>query len=192
MRNKRIAVTVATLSAIVVVAVGGTMAYLSSETNTLENKFTPGEDVEITLAEPSWDESKAKITPGSSIDKDPTVTVKKETEACYVRLKVVIPKKLSGIMEALEINSKFTLDTSRTVVEADSTTYYYNFNDIVDADATDIELPALFTKVAIKKSAKYEEYKDFTAVDLHIDVTGQAVQAENFTDANAAWNGFEE
>lgn len=191
MRNKKFTVTAAVVATVVLV-IGGTMAYLSSVTDTLENKFTPGEDVIITLAEPSWDEAKAKITPGSSIDKDPTVTVKKETEACYVRLKVVIPNKLASIMEPLEINQNFTLDASRTVVGTVNTTYYYNYSKIVDADGTDIELPALFTKVVIKKSAKYEEYKNFKSEDLHIDVTGQAVQAENFPNANAAWNSFEE
>ncbi|RDU25163.1 SipW-dependent-type signal peptide-containing protein [Anaerosacchariphilus polymeriproducens] len=192
MKNKKLTVTAAALAATVVIALGGTLAYLSSVTNTLENKFTPGQDVKITIEEPSWDETKAKITPGADFDKDPTVIVKKETEACYVRVKVVIPNKLASIMEPLVINDKFTLDSTRTAVGSNATTYYYNYNEIVDADGTDIKLPALFTKVSIKKSAKYEDYKDFKTEDLHIDVTGQAVQSEGFVDANAAWNGFEE
>lgn len=192
MKNKKLAVTMATIAATAVLALGGTMAYLSSVTDTLENKFTPGEDVKVKIVEPSWDESKARITPGAVFDKDPTVIVEKQTEACYVRVKVVIPNKLAGIMEPLVISDKFTLDTTRTVVTNDKTTYYYNYNEIVDADGTDINLPALFTKVTIKKSAKYEEYKDFTTADLHIDVTGQAVQSAGFANANAAWNGFEE
>lgn len=192
MKNKKITVTVVALTATILIALGGTLAYLSSETNTLENKFTPGQDVKITIEEPCWDETKAKITPGADIAKNPTVIVKKQTEACYVRVKVVIPNKLASIMEPLVINKKFTLDANRTTVGSNSTTYYYNYNEIVDADDTDIKLPALFTKVSIKKSAKYEDYKDLKAEDLHIDVTGQAVQSEGFADANAAWNGFEE
>lgn len=192
MKNKKLAVTMAAVAATVILALGGTMAYLTSVTDTLENKFTPGDDVKVKIVEPSWDETKAKITPGAVFDKDPTVIVEKQTEACYVRVKVVIPNKLASIMEPLVINDKFTLDTTRTAVGTDTTTYYYNYNEIVDADGSDINLPALFTKVTIKKSANYNEYKNFTAADLHIDVTGQAVQSAGFANADAAWKGFEE
>ena len=64
--------------------VGGTIAYLVDKTDPVVNTFTTS-DVDITLGETTTD---YKMVPGATIKKDPTVTVKAGSEACYVFVKV--------------------------------------------------------------------------------------------------------
>lgn len=84
-------------------SVAGTMAYLTFQTNVVENTFTIGK-VEIKLDEAVVDQetgaattgrtedgnTAVRLIPGRSITKDPTVTVLKDSEACYVRVKVTV------------------------------------------------------------------------------------------------------
>lgn len=90
-----------TLCAVLLVAASvlGTMAYLTSEDKVV-NTFTVGK-VKITLDEAKVDvngvavtpaarveENSYKLMPGHTYTKDPTVTVLKDSEESYVRLKV--------------------------------------------------------------------------------------------------------
>ena len=84
-------------------SVAGTVAYLTS-TDTVTNTFTIGK-VEIKLDEAVVDSESGekvgdsrtedgntavRLIPGRSITKDPTVTVLKDSEDCYVRVKVTV------------------------------------------------------------------------------------------------------
>lgn len=77
-----------TLLALVLVfgcAVGGTFAWLTAKSGPVENTFTYG-DINIDLKEekgPSF-----KIVPGVDIEKDPKVTVKAGSEACWLFVEV--------------------------------------------------------------------------------------------------------
>ena len=97
------------------IAVGATVAYLQDKTDVAENTFTVG-NVHIRLDEAVVDEDgKAtddrtesgnkdivegtdgskygyKLYPGLSYDKDPTVTVLKGSDDCYVRMTVTVNK----------------------------------------------------------------------------------------------------
>lgn len=82
--------TVALLLAAVLVlgaAIGGTVAWLTDTTESVENTFTAG-NVDIELAETKPEGQTAKMVPGATIDKDPKVTVKANSEACYVFVKI--------------------------------------------------------------------------------------------------------
>lgn len=83
--------------ALAVVAIGGaTLAYFT-DTDEAKNTFTVG-NVEIKLDETDIDnpqgdrvqENSYKLIPGVSYVKDPTVTVLKGSEDCYVRMKVTL------------------------------------------------------------------------------------------------------
>lgn len=84
-------------------AVGGTVAWLTATTDNVVNTFTVG-NINIELAETPVDEygvkaagavltvgqdNTYKMIPGSVYPKDPTVTVKADSEACYLFIKVV-------------------------------------------------------------------------------------------------------
>ena len=81
---------IATLLAIVLLigcGIGGTIAWLQDKSGTITNTFTAS-DLSITLSENKPDDQTAKMVPGADIEKDPTVTVIKNSEECYVFIKI--------------------------------------------------------------------------------------------------------
>lgn len=66
-------------------SVGGTLAWLTANTGAVTNTFTVG-DIEIDLAES--EELDLKMVPGCTIAKDPKVTVKAGSEACWLFVKI--------------------------------------------------------------------------------------------------------
>ncbi len=113
MNTRKIMVSVLCILAIVAASVAGTMAYLTSQSETVVNTFTMG-NVDITLDETHVDEygnpvdaegnpieegeeavrlpegNKYKMIPGHTYTKDPTITVAAESEASYVRMLVAV------------------------------------------------------------------------------------------------------
>lgn len=69
-------------------AVGGTIAWLTAQTGKVTNTFTYG-NINIDLTETVPENRQAKIIPGQDIPKDPKVTVKANSETCYLFVKVV-------------------------------------------------------------------------------------------------------
>lgn len=104
MKKKTMALVLA-LVLVVGCAVGGTLAWLMDSTSTVTNTFTVG-DIDITLDEAKVDqdgnflkgetkvdtlaeadrvmENKYQAIPGKTYSKDPTLTVKKGNEKCYL------------------------------------------------------------------------------------------------------------
>ena len=86
---------------IVGASIGGTIAWLTAETNEVVNTFTIG-DINIDLYEHAYDATKNelsstettkavdnyKLVPGRNLPKDPTVEVKANSEACWLFVKV--------------------------------------------------------------------------------------------------------
>ena len=66
-------------------AIGGTLAWLTSKSDSLVNTFTIG-NVAITLAETTGNDY--KVTPGVPFAKDPKVTVTAGSEACWVFVEI--------------------------------------------------------------------------------------------------------
>ena len=68
-------------------ALGGTVAWLVAKSDPVVNTFTYG-DINIALTETKPVNREAKIIPGVDIAKDPKVTVKANSEACWLFVKV--------------------------------------------------------------------------------------------------------
>lgn len=147
MNKKSFVMMLVTICLIAVVGVGATLAYLTDTTEVLENKFTLGK-VDIEIDEPDWDGDPEDIVPGQAFDKDPTVTVIKNSVDSYVFMSV------KGIdeMEA----AGFAIDGINAAwVKADGTNgkdgiYVYsdeNGPKVVAKQDTDNELAPLFEKV---------------------------------------------
>ena len=83
MKKKTLALVLA-LTLLVAGVVGGTLAWLTDQTAEVKNTFTVG-DISIGLTETTAD---YKMVPGNTIAKDPTVTVKANSEACWLFVKV--------------------------------------------------------------------------------------------------------
>ena len=71
---------------IVCATVAGTLAWLTDTTDHVVNTFTVG-DINIELKETTGETY--KMVPGIELVKDPTVTVKAGSEACWLFVKVV-------------------------------------------------------------------------------------------------------
>lgn len=89
MKKKTLALVLA-LTLLVAGVVGGTLAWLTDQTAEVKNTFTVG-DINIGLTETTAD---YKMVPGNTIAKDPTVTVKANSEACWLFVKVTESENL--------------------------------------------------------------------------------------------------
>ena len=94
--NKRftlkIAALIMALALVLVGVIGTTLAWLIDETDPVKNIFTVGK-VEITLEEtdPEGDDplnNEYTMVPGTEIEKDPLVTVKANSENCWLFIKI--------------------------------------------------------------------------------------------------------
>lgn len=92
MRKKIVALSMAVLM-LAVAVVGGTLAYFTDTTEAKVNTFEVG-NVDIDLTEPKW-KGEATLMPGSSYDKDPTITVAEKSQDAYVFLKLDMNKYVS-------------------------------------------------------------------------------------------------
>lgn len=73
MKKKKIAALITSLALVGVVVVGGTLAYLTAQTETVENVFTVG-NVSIDVEEPDWNPDDAdELYPGAEVAKNPQI-----------------------------------------------------------------------------------------------------------------------
>ena len=82
--KKKIAISIVAVALVLCCAIGGTLAWLTDKTDPVTNTFTVG-DINIELKETTSD---YKMVPGNTIAKDPKVTVKANSEDCYLFVKV--------------------------------------------------------------------------------------------------------
>ncbi|MBQ1506487.1 MAG: hypothetical protein IIZ48_06940 [Erysipelotrichales bacterium] len=109
MKAKKSLMTIAMALLLVAVTIGGTVAYMKDQTNTVKNTFTVGNvDIKLDEADIEFAEDgtvKAKnsrneagndyktVYPGFTYPKDPTVTVLHPSEKCWVFVKVEVNKE---------------------------------------------------------------------------------------------------
>lgn len=84
MKKKSLALLLA-IAIVVVGVVAGTVAWLTDQTTAVKNTFTTS-DITIELTETTGESY--KMIPGWTIAKDPKVTVKQGSEACYLFVKL--------------------------------------------------------------------------------------------------------
>lgn len=215
MKKFKALLVVACALLLVAASVFGTMAYLTS-TDTVTNTFTVGK-VAIKLDEAKVDadgkpvanaervkENSYKLLPGHTYTKDPTVTVEAGSEASYVRQMVTVTfdKVLTDAQLATQLDGIFTGYDANWVrndkkVETKTKdgakytviTYEYRYKDKVAATTTDTKLPALFTEIKVPETWTND---DLAALgNIEINIVAHAIQADGFTDADAAWKVFQ-
>lgn len=134
--------------------VGGAIAWLTDTTEEVVNTFTVG-NIEIELEETGTTEDEGinkkdyDFVPGDTLLKDPTVTVKKESEECWLFVKVtvennectdtsVIPNIVANPVLTWEIAAGWTPYRTYSDVRDNGTYYFYRSvteNDLASADA---------------------------------------------------------
>ena len=155
-------------------AVGGTIAWLTDKTDSVVNTFTYG-DINIELKETT--QNPYKIIPGKNIDKDPKVTVKANSEDCYLFVKVV--------EDGTFVANKVTYDIANGWQPVpNETNVYWREVGAVTADTTFDVLKGNI--VTVSNTLTKDEIKNAEAPTLTF--TAYAVQKENVADVTTAWD----
>lgn len=206
---------------LVVATVFGTMAYLTStdeveNTFTVGNvKITLDEAKVNTNGSPveGADRVKAneyKLMPGHTYTKDPTIHVDAASEDCFIRAKVT----LTNAKEWIAIATKYADNKVENIIKgtddniwwvsqpavdetANTVTYTFVYKNESHTDelgkriwtSTDSKDLVLFNEIAIPGGLTNDELKGVGA--SKITVVAEAIQADGFDDADAAWEAFE-
>lgn len=183
----RILLTAVAALLLVVMAVGGTLAWLVDTTEKVENTFTTT-DIEITL-----DEASAKtfeLIPGTTYEKNPVATVKAGSENCYLYVEVVEAGTIEGVIE-YAIREGWTKLTGVTGPNG-GTVYYWK--DIITQSTADTPIYILAAQgtysnggVVIPDTLTDEnmEAAEFKAPKLTF--YAYAIQSDNTGSASDAW-----
>lgn len=209
MTKKKIAIAIAAAALAGTCAIGGTLAWLTASTEEVTNTFTMG-NVNITLDETKvggtghddrWspssadDEQSYTLSPGTTVDKDPTVTVKTGSDNCFVFVAVkdtlttnnpsitYIDSALEGDEEdATKAWQKATLPEGASMPAGYTLYYYYNTDtqtSVVSKSNSDTVLPDLFDGLNIPSSMT-----GLTGDGNTIDVDAFAIQSDNLAGDN--------
>lgn len=177
--SSRMFIAMLALVLVIGCAVGGTIAWLTAQTDPVVNTFTYG-DINIELTETKPDNRQAKIIPGVDIEKDPKVTVKANSEACWLFVKVE--------EEGTFVANKVTYSIADGWKQGDGTNIPANvYYREVDAATTDQEFNVLKdNKVTVSENLTKEDIKDITTQPT-LTFTAYAVQKDGIADADTAW-----
>ncbi|MBQ3588519.1 MAG: hypothetical protein II977_08105 [Oscillospiraceae bacterium] len=206
--------TVALLMAVVMLfgaAVGGTIAWLTADSNEVNNTFTVG-DINITLDEtdienptgPRNTENEYKMVPGKKYMKDPIVHVEAGSEPCYVFVRLTEKNNAYGNDKVIQytINSDWTLVTTEAngdkiyvygTLAAPTVVNALNLTAPATADTTSVFAITEGTTITVNPAvtkAELTAMEDGTKPTL--DFIAYAIQADNLTVTAAAdiWNLF--
>ena len=212
MKTKRKALLLTFCAVLLVVAsVLGTIAYLTSQ-DEVKNTFTVGQ-VAIKLDEAKVTEdgkpvtpaervkaNRYKLLPGHTYIKDPTVTVLSGSESSYIKMTVTFTMadeldaifapdgaKLMKIFNGYSEN-EWTYKGNTKNTTANTRTYEFWYKKAVDAPNGDVALDALFDSITVPNDITGEQLA--TIRGMTITVNAYAIQADGFTNADAAWDAF--
>lgn len=174
MNKKKLTALVASLGIVACIGVGATLAYFTDSDDAL-NTITMGH-VDIDLDEPTFSKNNPgdkieDVRPGQLITKDPTITVKAGSEASYLRAKIDIEGLSAEDAKLIED----TLDINRELWIPGEEGYYYLQQEV---GKTNVDLKFRFFDHVTIPTTWDNDYADkgFT-----IDVTAEAIQADNFS-----------
>ena len=214
--KKRYLLAILSVLMTVSVSILGTLAYLTDR-DSVVNTFTIGR-VDIALDEADVDEegklilddkgnpvervkgNEYHLIPGQTYIKDPTITIKADSEESYIRMMVTVNclKELDAIFapDGAELtvifggyNPAIWIYDGETRDETDNTiTYEFRYKTTATGGTEDVMLESLFESFTIPGTITGEELE--TIRTLTITVTGHAIQAAGFADEDAAWAAF--
>lgn len=172
MKKKTLALVLA-LTLLVAGIVGGTLAWLTDQTAEVKNTFTVG-DINIDLTETTTD---YKMVPGNTIAKDPTVTVKANSEACWLFVKVTESTDLKDFIT-------YAIAEGWTALPGVDGVYYRE----VPASAADQTFSVLAGDAVTVKSDVTRTMLETAKTDAPtLTFQAYAIQKDHFAAADAAW-----
>lgn len=172
MKKKTLALVLA-LTLLVAGVVGGTLAWLTDQTAEVKNTFTVG-DINIGLTETTAD---YKMVPGNTIAKDPTVTVKANSEACWLFVQVTESTDLKNFIT-------YAIAEGWTALPGVDGVYYRE----VPASAADQTFSVLAGDAVTVKSDVTRTMLETAKTDAPtLTFKAYAIQRDHFATADAAW-----
>lgn len=209
--TRKVVLTLVCAILLVAATIMGTMAYLTS-TDEVVNTFTVGK-VAIKLDEaeanadgslvPNADRVKAnsyKLLPGHTYNKDPMVTVLKDSESSYIKMTVTFSKakeldaifapggaNMLSIFQGYDGNTWIDKGNTEDTVK-NTRTYEFWYKEAVAAPNADVALDALFDSITVPGTITNAQLK--TIEGMTITVNAYAIQADGFADAAAAWDAY--
>lgn len=222
--KKKALLSLLCIGLVTAVSVMGTLAYLTDR-DSVANTFTVGRvDIELDEADVDADgqlilndegepvdrvkENEYHLIPGQTYRKDPTITVKANSEESYIRMILVIhnASAVQAIIDKYELGDFSALiggwdqeiwlyeGFSEDTVE-NTICFEFRYKETVDAGADskmeDVELPALFEILIVPGEVNGEELQALYEGGFKMVVNGHAIQAATFADDDEAWAAFD-
>lgn len=174
--KKKLTVSLAVLALVACMAAGATLAWLTATTSSVTNTFTYG-DINIELKETTGESY--KMVPGNTIAKDPKVTVKANSEACWLFVKVEKSDNFDSFMT-------YGIASGWTALAGESGVYYRE----VASSTTDTVFDVLSgNSVTVKTTVTKEQFNSLTPDTMPtLTFTAYACQKDNVSTAADAWN----
>ena len=200
-KTKKLLIAAVCLVAILTTAVVGTIAWLTDKTETVKNTFSPS-NIDITLTETkgtgTLPNKTFKMVPGTTIDKDPVVTVKAISEKCWLFVKI---EKTNGFDNFMA----YAVDSEWTELATGSGIYYRQvaasnadqpFSILGAGTVTVNDITCTWTKnqVLVRPDVTESMMESLTDVTKYptLIFTAYAIQQEGIADANANGTAVDE
>ena len=175
--KKKLTAGVAALVLCITGVTYGTLAYFTDK-DTRANVITIGH-VTGTLTETdehmrednTTGKDNTNVKPGDVLDKDPTVTLAKESEDAYVRVSI----NYEGLTKEQALAIENNLDISAGWTKSEDGYYYYN--EILSNKTGAINSSKVFSKVTIPT----EWGNEIAGITFNINVKAEFIQSDNFT-----------
>lgn len=180
-KTKILIVSIAIL-AVFFTAISGTIAWLTSKSETVTNTFTYG-DINISISETDTkDDDKLntntyEMIPGNKITKDPLITVKENSENCYLFVKL---DKTTNFDEFME----FQVLENWILLEGTDNVYY---QEVSQSDAKQefyvLKDNSVLVKESVTKRMLNELDKNGVENYPQLNITAYAVQRDSSIEA---------
>ena len=194
--KKKTLVLILSLVLIMGIIVGGTIAWLKDSTQDVVNTFTVGDiDIELkehpleddpydgktidTSANPVMKVDNYKMIPGRTLQKDPFVTVKANSEACWLFVKIVESSNFGTYMT-------YEIADGWTALGTDYPGVYYRTVAATTADSDPIYV-LKNNQVVVKSDVTKAQLEAAAQTNPTLTFTAYAVQQEGVADATTAW-----
>ena len=172
--KKKLTVSLAVLALVACMTAGATLAWLTAKTSSVTNTFTYG-DINIELKETTGESY--KMVPGNTIAKDPKVTVKANSEACWLFVKVEKSGNFDSFME-------YGIASGWTKLDGVDGVYYREVASPTDDTVFDVLKD---NSVTVKTTVTKEQFNSLIS-NPTLTFTAYACQKDNVSTATQAWN----
>ena len=192
---RRMLFTLALVLVVAVASVGGTIAWLTDKTDAVTNTFTVG-DINITLTETfntdtnndgKNDAWQAKLIPGTTYAKDPVVTVKANSENCYLFVKF---EEINNPSNYLEYSSNLKETEWKQLDQGTNKNVWYRVVNYSEADQSWQLLAGndTYPNGYVKVQDTLTKANMPTTTPPQLKYTAYAIQTANTGSALEAWN----